>query len=98
MALAPEIPRPNTGFPSSPGDSLTITESLQLKTPRLIETFSIDQMALFPFSRTAALRVTCPYCESPPGVACMGTRGPRVSVHIERIYTGTIPILKERPP
>lgn len=36
-------------------------------------------------TRTAALRVPCPYCLAGPGEACKGKRGPRWAVHRDRL-------------
>lgn len=37
-------------------------------------------------TRTAALRVPCPFCLAGPGEACEGKRGSRWSVHRDRLY------------
>jgi hypothetical protein len=40
-------------------------------------------------TRTAALRVWCPFCLAKPGDACGGKRGSRASVHRDRLYQAT---------
>ena len=40
-------------------------------------------------TRTAALRVPCPYCLAGPGEACEGKRGPRWAVHRDRLGQAT---------
>jgi hypothetical protein len=37
-------------------------------------------------TRTAALRVPCPYCLAGAGQACEGKRGARWAVHRDRLY------------
>ena len=40
---------------------------------------------MIPVSRTEAQTVACPNCYADPGQKCIGKRGLRESVHLERI-------------
>jgi MoaA/NifB/PqqE/SkfB family radical SAM enzyme len=39
-----------------------------------------------PVSRTEARTIECPYCHAEVGAKCIGKRGVREAVHLERIH------------